>query len=34
MVLEHIWEIAVHRDCIKVGYMLFIGLVESTHAAR
>lgn len=34
MILEHIWEIAVHRDCIKVGYMLFIGLVESTHAAR
>lgn len=27
MVLEYIWEIVVYRDCIKVGYMLFIGFI-------
>lgn len=34
MVLEYIWEIVVYRDCIKVGYMLFIGLVEFTYVVR
>lgn len=34
MVLEHIWGIAVHREGIKVGYMLFIVLDKSTYALR